>query len=514
MFDRLKRLNIFLAINALAFAMLFFIIKGGMPALYIPFYILVSLYTAYNVVIFIYSLKWHHDAPIVSQAGTPKVAILYMTYNDLNEQSLDSIFNLSYNNKEIWIVDDSTNQQIRDRIDALAQNRAKVVRRDNRKGFKAGAINNAMRNIGAEYISICDSDEMLPRDYIERSLMYFTNDDIAFVQASHYAYNKVNSWTELMGYGVDLHWETYQDYRNKHAVVNFLGHGALIRTSALRDVGGIPELVSEDIALTVELYNRGYKGVFARSVRVGEAFPQTYHQFKKRHKKWSMGAVEFMKKYWLKILTSRKLSVWQKEDLFLSMLSLPMNALLIIFILMASFIHIPFNYIVIVIYVATVLSPSLMFMKLDNTKKLMKSVALNAVAFMSLFPTSLFYVLKGFVSPTFLVTGQKESAKNPTFLNAMSGIAKAAVILADLIVLVILRTSFSPLTAAAFAMAVIISAVLYLKIDALMGIRNSGVSNEICASIVVGMAMMIFSGGINLMGAAIMATPLYYVLWG
>lgn len=409
---------IYIAINIIAFIIATSIILT-VPIIYAPFFILVSLYTAYNLTLFFYSFKYKYIiTPKQKLIESPSVAILYMTCNDFNKQSIDSIKNLSYQNKSIYIVDDSSKPEYKEAIDNI--DGVTIIRRDNREGFKAGSINNALKQITADYISICDSDELVPIDYIERSLEYFTDNSIAFVQASHYAYNKHNNWTIAMGNGIDLHWTTYQKYRNNGIVVNFLGHGAILKTSVIREVGGMPLLVSEDIALTVEIYKAGYKGVFADSVQVGEATPETYSQFKRRHKKWSMGAMEFLKKYLIKIITSKNLSVSQKEDLVLSTLSLPLSALFILFIIGTFFIPIKATIPLIALSALAILSPQLVFFKLKGIKNILKSIIINAIAFMSLLPTSLIYTIKGSISPTFLITNQKANRSHIDYIPDMT----------------------------------------------------------------------------------------------
>jgi cellulose synthase/poly-beta-1,6-N-acetylglucosamine synthase-like glycosyltransferase len=399
--------NIFMGINAVAAFIFALYVLGGVTWVYFPFFVFVSLFTAYNLVIFSYSLKRYKSPIKTALQGYPRVAVLYMTYNDMNEKSLESIFGLDYTNYEVLIVDDSTSPETRKRLDEIAlKHGAKVIRRSERKGFKAGAINNALKYTDAEYVSICDADELLPKDFIQESLKYFTTTDIAFVQASHYAWNKHGNWKKYMGYGIDLHWMTYQEYRNEHSIVNFLGHGALIRSEAIRNVNGFPEIVSEDIALTVELYNHGYRGVFAKDVSVGEAFPETYNAFKRRHKKWSMGSVDFLKHYWKKAFFSRQLTWAQKEDLLINSLSLPMTAYLVIFTAMTVFIALKLNYLLGILAATSILAPSLIFAKLKDVKEIFIAFGINAIAYMSLFPTSLLYVFKGIFAPNFVVTGQ------------------------------------------------------------------------------------------------------------
>ncbi len=444
------RINLFVAVNAVAAFIFALYVLGGVTWIYFPFFAFVSLFTAYNLVIFAYSLKRYKPPEKTVLKGYPKVAVLYMTYNDMNEKSLESIFRLNYPNYEVLIVDDSTNQEMRKRLDEIASaHGAKVIRRAERKGFKAGAINNALKYTDAEYVTICDADELLPENFIQDSLKYFTTPDIAFVQASHYAWNKDNMWRKYMGYGVDLHWMTYQEYRNEYSIVNFLGHGALIRSDAIKKVGGFPEIVSEDIALTVELYNHGYRGVFAKDIMVGEAFPETYNAFKRRHKKWSMGSVDFLKRYWKKVFFSKRLTWAQKEDLLINMLSLPMTAYLVVFMIMTVFIMLRLSYLLGVLAAVSILAPSLIFLRLKNVKEMIIAFSINAVAYMSLFPTSLLYVFKGIFAPNFVVTGQK----------------------------------------------------------------GSRLSKDIIFDIMIGIALVFISHGINPMGVVAIMTPLFYAIW-
>jgi hypothetical protein len=132
-----------------------------------------------------------------------------------------------------------------------------------------------------------------------------------------------------------------------------------------------------------------------------------------------MGAMEFLKKYLIKIITSKNLSVSQKEDLVLSTLSLPLSALLVLFIIGTFFIPIKATAPLIILSALTILSPQLIFFKLKGIKNMLKSIAINAIAFMSLLPTSLIYTVKGLISPTFLITNQKANRSHTDYIPDM-----------------------------------------------------------------------------------------------
>ena len=273
----------------------------------LPFYILVSVYGSFNLFVFLASWRNGSVRPEKLEYIPPgNITYMYLTYNDFSMDSFRTVIRAARPDDIILIVDDSTDPESRSQVDmAAATFGCRVIRRDRRSGFKAGAINNAMSIVNTEFMSIIDADETVPENFAQATLPYFAGEDVAFVQVSHHSCNKSTSWEKNMGYGVDLHWKIYQPYRNRYGVVNFLGHGAVLKTDAVREVGGFPGLVAEDIALTSELYTAGRRGVFVDEISAGEEFPSTYTAFRRRHKKWTMGSTQFMRRYFGKIMLSR-----------------------------------------------------------------------------------------------------------------------------------------------------------------------------------------------------------------
>jgi len=381
---------------------------GTAAVLALPFLALGSLYGSFNLVIFLASYFYgRSQLPRRTLVSLPKVTVIYATCNDFDERAFDSVVGLEYPRTEVLILDDSTRSEVRTRVDrAASRHGVTVVRRGNRRGFKAGAINDILPSLDSEYFSIVDADEIVPADFLDRALEYFVEDRIAFVQASHYAYNRATLWTGAMGHGVDLHWKVYQKYRNSHGVVNFLGHGAVLRTDAVRAAGGFPEIVSEDIALTVELARMGMRGVFADDLVCGEAFPESFTAFRRRHKKWAMGTAQFLRLYLARILTA-PLTWYERLDLLLPALSLPMTVFLSLFIVMAHFVPIPVTPPLLALSFLAMGAPLLPFFTLPRGRRL-PALLVNSVAFMSLFTISVLYVVRGALGrAVFLVTGDR-----------------------------------------------------------------------------------------------------------
>jgi len=273
----------------------------------------------------------------------PSIAILYTTRNDFQEKAILSCVKQSYPNFHVHILDDSTDETYKRVIDQFHHSHPQqttIVRRKDRSGFKAGNMNNALRNHATqcEYFAVIDADEVIPHDFLEKLISYLNHDEtIAFVQAHHEENPRQPSkFAQDLALGINFHWDVYQPPRNDYGFVIFYGHGALIRRDVWEKVGGFPEIVSEDLAFATRIRQLGYRGYFVREVTCYEDFPETYRQFRKRYEKWVMGACEYLHHEFLPFLMSKRITLTEKLDVLFSSFSLFIPALFLIYILTAN----------------------------------------------------------------------------------------------------------------------------------------------------------------------------------
>lgn len=273
----------------------------------------------------------------------PKVALLYTTRNDFQERAARSCLEQSHPNFHLYLLDDSTEGGYKARVDEFQELRPEkitIVRRSDRKGFKAGNLNNALRNhaTDCDYFGIIDADEVIPPDFIEKLMPYFSlHEKIAFVQANH-KQNPVqpSKFAQDLALGIDFHWDVYQPPRNNCGFVIFYGHGALIRRDMWNLAGGFPEIVSEDLAFATRIRQLGYRGHFAQEVTCYEDFPETYQQFRKRYEKWVKGACEYLHHEFRPFFLSKRVTFPEKLDVLFSCFSLFIPALFLVYLFVAS----------------------------------------------------------------------------------------------------------------------------------------------------------------------------------
>ena len=128
----------------------------------------------------------------------PKVTIQLPVFNEKNVvlDLLNAIEKIDYPRDllQVQILDDSTDETS-SLISLFLKNKGLTttfehISRDNRAGFKAGALAAALKNSTGDYIAIFDADFIPPKDFLINTLPYFKNPQIAF------PYNKYHctSW--------------------------------------------------------------------------------------------------------------------------------------------------------------------------------------------------------------------------------------------------------------------------------------------------------------------------------
>lgn len=252
-----------------------------------------------------------------------RVAILYLTRNDFDAAAAKSCAEQTHPGCRLFILDDSTRADMMDKVDCFCRSRGpeiSVIRREGRRGFKAGSINNALRQIQCDYFAIVDADGVLPPDFVSSLLPHFSLDPaIAFVHGGNRPNPRQKSnFAADLALGIVPLWTTYFGPRNRFGFVPFLGHGAILRKDVWKAIGGIPEIVSEDLAFSTKAAELGYVGYFADNVTSLEDFPSTYAQLRKQQEKYIKGGCEFIHRFLGSFLRSGRVRWFEKLDVVLS----------------------------------------------------------------------------------------------------------------------------------------------------------------------------------------------------
>ncbi len=231
---------------------------------------------------------------------------------------------------EVQVLDDSTDPDIRALVEEACSEmiscgyNCQLMRRTNRSGYKAGALEIGRRQTKAELIAIFDADFVPERDFLKRSVPYFFDDNgvilkkLALVQTQwgHLNHEKSNL-TAAQSLWIDAHHTIQMVWRSATwEFVNFTGTAGIWKADAVERVGGWRSTsLVEDCELSVRHLFAGYTTRFVKEIIVPAELPDTYTAYKAQQKRWTQGWVQLQRMHLLFLLTSYKTGFLRKLHL-------------------------------------------------------------------------------------------------------------------------------------------------------------------------------------------------------
>lgn len=253
-------------------------------------------------------------------ARRDEVAILVPIYNEDLEMTTTNLIAINSNINEmakLYVLDDSTNNSSIE-IKALSEKLgAEYIHRTDRSGYKAGALNHALKIIPEEYVAVIDIDQMPAPDFVrETSGLLDSNPDAAFVQVPQYYVNTDASVLAEMAEAQQfIFYEILTEGKSVIGNLFSCGTNIIYRKSALAAVGYFDETnLVEDIATSVNLVSKGYKGLYYNKKLVFGRAPVTMEGYLNQQRRWSMGSLALMPKIFKKILFNKQYSAKMKID--------------------------------------------------------------------------------------------------------------------------------------------------------------------------------------------------------
>jgi len=188
------------------------------------------------------------------------------------EKTIKGCLSMRYPHKT-YVLDDGNRPEVKELCKKLGVG---YIAREDNKNAKAGNLNNALRRTSGELIAIFDADHVPQPDFLEKTVGYFRDERIAYVQTPQEFYNRII----MRG-------------KDRHNAAFFCGSCAVIRRKALEDIGGFAEgTVTEDLHTSVRLHAKGWKSVYHPEVLAYGIAPISYKPFKKQRERWGQGAMQ------------------------------------------------------------------------------------------------------------------------------------------------------------------------------------------------------------------------------
>ncbi|GMN39339.1 hypothetical protein TIFTF001_008565 [Ficus carica] len=281
--------------------------------------------------------KWEpiKDDLELGNSAYPMVLVQIPMFNEreVYQLSIGAACGLSWPSDRIIIqvLDDSTDPTVKDLVELECQRWAskginiKYEIRDNRNGYKAGALKEGMKHSyvkHCDFVAMFDADFQPEPDFLWRTIPFLVhNPEIGLVQAR---WKFVNSdecmMTRMQEMSLNYHFTVEQEVGSStYAFFGFNGTAGVWRIAALNEAGGWKDRTTvEDMDLAVRASLKGWKFVYLGDVQVKSELPSTFKAFRYQQHRWSCGPANLFRKMVMEIVRNKKVTLWKKVHVIYS----------------------------------------------------------------------------------------------------------------------------------------------------------------------------------------------------
>jgi cellulose synthase/poly-beta-1,6-N-acetylglucosamine synthase-like glycosyltransferase len=293
---------------------------------------LLSLYGVYRYRVIYLFLRYRKHAPKpkarYAANRLPRVTVQLPLYNEMYvaERLIDAVVAIDYPREllEIQVLDDSTDDT-REIASSVVSKYFEAGfdisyhHRGDRRGFKAGALEEGLKRSSGELILIFDADFTPRPDCIRRMVDYFTDERIGMVQMrwSHINAN-YSLLTRVQAIMLDGHFVVEQTARNRvGGFFNFNGTAGMWRREAIEWSGGWQhDTLAEDTDLSYRARLMGWRFMYLVDEDVPAELPVEINAFKSQQRRWAKGVVQVGLKMLGRIWRDPRLSLTVKVEQF------------------------------------------------------------------------------------------------------------------------------------------------------------------------------------------------------
>jgi cellulose synthase (UDP-forming) len=329
----------FFFLNAILAAAYFAVLVSFPPSNPWLFWLLVTgeVYHVWLAVTFLFTVwKTEPDKkPDFDHSYTPPVDVFITVAGeplDVIEETINAAKSMEYPNFKVYVLNDGYVAKKDNWKDVIALARKLGVFSITRRkpgGAKAGNINNALSKTGSPYVAIFDADHVPHHDFLFKTMGYFTDPRMGFVQSPQYYKNfNKNLITSAAWDQQALFFGPICKGKNRNNSVTMCGTNMVISRSALREAGGICETnIAEDFLTGLFMHERGWKSVYVPEVLAEGLAPEDLLSYSKQQFRWARGSLEVLFRH--NPLFSRNLT-WAQKVQYLSSASFFLSGVIVL----------------------------------------------------------------------------------------------------------------------------------------------------------------------------------------
>lgn len=286
---------------------------------YIAVFTMVCIYGLHRYQLVYLYYKHRRNRPRIQQRfePLPRVTVQLPMYNEryVARRVIELACEMDYPRDllQIQVLDDSTDDTVG--IAGAAVERMSraghdivYIHRDNRRGYKAGALQEGLETASGEFVCIFDADFLPPPKILRQTIHYFTDPRVGMVQARWEHINRDYSLlTKTQAVLLDGHFVMEHGARNRSGrFMSFNGTAGMWRISSIEDAGGWQhDTLTEDLDLSYRAQLKGWEFVFLPDLCSPAELPPEMEAFKAQQYRWAKGGAQTCRKLLPRILRAR-----------------------------------------------------------------------------------------------------------------------------------------------------------------------------------------------------------------
>jgi hypothetical protein len=236
------------------------------------------------------------------------VTIQLPCYNEMYviERLIDSVGAMDYprDRFEVQVLDDSTDETTmiaQRKVDDWCAGGLDIVllRRGDRRGYKAGALASGLNKAKGELIAIFDADFVPRPNFLRETVHYFTDPAVGLVQSRWTHLNRDYSiLTQVQSIILDAHHQLEQTSRcYSGCFFTFNGTAGIWRRRAIEDAGGWEhDTLTEDTDLSYRAQLEGWRFVYLPQVTSPAELPVDMLAYQVQQRRWIVGTLQCARK--------------------------------------------------------------------------------------------------------------------------------------------------------------------------------------------------------------------------
>ena len=205
------------------------------------------------------------SAEVIDGTFKPTVDIFIPTYDEpefILRRTVIGCQAIDYEPKTIYLLDDTRRSHIAELAQELG---CEYLTRSDNNHAKAGNINHAIPLTDGELIAIFDADFIPTRNFLQRTLGFFKDDNLALVQTPQSFYNtdpiaRNLGLEDVLTPEEEVFYRQLQPIKDGAGSVVCSGTSFIVRRKALESIGGfVTDSLSEDYFTGIRLSAQGYR---------------------------------------------------------------------------------------------------------------------------------------------------------------------------------------------------------------------------------------------------------------